>query len=56
MEDDMAVEMAVDAMLWLILACGIALIWCGCILTARGGNESHGIAELPFEQRFDRAA
>jgi hypothetical protein len=29
--------MAVDTGLWLLLAAGVALIWCGCIFT-----EGHG--------------
>ncbi len=29
-------DMAVDAVLWLIFAAGFALIYCGCVCTARG--------------------
>jgi hypothetical protein len=36
MESDMAVDTAVDAELWLILAAMIGWIMLGCFLTARG--------------------
>jgi hypothetical protein len=35
MEDDMAVDTAVDAELWLILAAMVGWITLGCFLTAR---------------------
>jgi hypothetical protein len=35
MEDDMAVDTAVDAELWLILAAMIAWVALGCFVTAR---------------------
>lgn len=47
--------MAVDVMLWFILAAMIALISCGCVATAPG-RRSARIQDGAVEQRFDRAA
>jgi hypothetical protein len=42
-------DMAVDTMLWVLIAAGAGLIWCGCVMTAdtkkpanpRGGRFGH---------------
>jgi len=47
--------MAVDVVLWFILAAMIALVWCGCKFTAPG-RKSTKAADGALEQRFDRAA
>jgi hypothetical protein len=46
--------MADDAALWFLLAAGIALIWCGCLMTGRKKQlqlDRHG-----FDHEFDRVA
>jgi hypothetical protein len=45
MESDMAVDTAVDAELWLILAAMIGWITLGCFLTAR--SRHHGPRQSP---------
>jgi len=47
--------MAVDVVLWFILAAAIAWIWCGCHFTAPRRRPSK-IPDSGFEQKFDRAA
>ncbi len=47
--------MAVDVVLWFILAAAIAWIWCGCVFTAPDRRSSK-IPDSAFEQKFDRAA
>jgi hypothetical protein len=48
-------SMAVDVVLWFILATAIAWIWCGCVFTARERRPTK-IPDSGFEQRLDRAA
>jgi hypothetical protein len=45
MESNMAVDTAVDAELWLILAAMIGWITLGCFLTAR--SRHHGLRQSP---------
>jgi len=47
--------MAVDAVLWLILAVAIGLIACGCIFTARPAKPAKHDAER-LGETLDRAA
>jgi hypothetical protein len=47
--------MADDVVLWLILAAGIAFIYCGCIFTG-GHKKSLGPGDSAFEREIDRAA
>ncbi len=46
--------MAVDVVLWFILATAVALIYCGCVYTAP--EKRRGARHDPVEQRLDRAA
>ena len=48
-------DMAVDAVLWLILAAMIGLVWSGCILTRRHKKPAIQ-SEQALDHRFDRAA
>ena len=48
-------SMAVDVVLWFILAGMIAWVYCGCVLTAPRRRPGK-IAESGFEQKYDRAA
>ena len=41
MYDDMEDDMAVDTMLWVILAAGAGFIWFGCIMTAGSGKTAN---------------
>ncbi len=47
--------MAVDVVLWFILAVTVGFLCCGCIVTARGGKPSK-LNDGALEQKFDRAA
>jgi hypothetical protein len=47
--------MAVDVVLWFILAAAIAWIWCGCHFTAPA-RRPRKIADDGIEQKFERAA
>jgi len=47
--------MAVDVVLWFILAAMIAFVCCGCVLTARGKRPAQ-LEDGAMEQKFDRAA
>jgi hypothetical protein len=48
-------SMAVDVVLWFILAAMVAWIYCGCVLTAPGKRQAR-LRHDPLEQKFDRAA
>ena len=48
-------SMAVDVVLWFILAAAIALIYCGCVLTAPHRRPKK-IPDSGFGQNLDRAA
>jgi hypothetical protein len=48
-------SMAVDAVLWFILALMIGLIYGGCALTAQERKPAEP-QQGPFDQRLDRAA
>ncbi|MGC1778697.1 MAG: hypothetical protein WBB34_12165 [Xanthobacteraceae bacterium] len=47
--------MAVDVVLWFILAAAIAFIGCGCMLTAPK-RKAAKTSEAGFEPKLDRAA
>ncbi len=47
--------MAVDAVLWLILAAMAAWIFCGCVYTARP-KPPPDLADAKFDDEIDRAA
>jgi hypothetical protein len=47
--------MAVDTVLWFLLAGMIAFIGCGCIYTA-GRNEPAKLPDDPFDYNVERAA
>jgi hypothetical protein len=34
-------SMAVDVVLWLIIAAGVAFVWCGCLMTADKGKSAN---------------
>jgi hypothetical protein len=48
-------SMAVDVVLWFILAAMVAWIFCGCVFTAPGKRQVK-LQHRPLEQKFDRAA
>jgi hypothetical protein len=48
-------SMAVDVVLWLILAAMVAWIFCGCVFTAPPKRQAK-LEQDSFEQKFDRAA
>ena len=48
-------SMAVDVVLWFILAAMVAWIYCGCVFTAPGKRQA-SLRHAPLEQKFDRAA
>lgn len=47
--------MAVDVVLWFILAAAVGLIYCGCVNTV-GRGTSVKFADVALEQKLDRAA
>lgn len=47
--------MAVDVILWFILAVALGLLYCGCINTAPGSKPAKPRHNAP-ERSFDRAA
>lgn len=47
--------MAVDVVLWFILAAAIILIWCGCKFTAPPRKVTK-LPEAGYEPKLDRAA
>lgn len=47
--------MAVDVVLWFILAAGVAWIYCGCVFTAPRKRRAR-LHHDPLERNFDRAA
>lgn len=47
--------MAVDIVLWFILAVAIAWVWCGCLMTAPR-RRAEKIPDSGFAHKFDRAA
>ncbi|HUI13056.1 MAG TPA: hypothetical protein VL048_06260 [Xanthobacteraceae bacterium] len=49
-------SMAVDVVLWFILAAMIALVWCGCLCTAPERRRHARLRHDPLEREFDRAA
>ncbi|HYA04383.1 MAG TPA: hypothetical protein VEF90_00705 [Xanthobacteraceae bacterium] len=52
------IDMAVDAVLWLILAAMVGLICCGCVFTARA-KKPRDLGDkkfAPAEREIDRAA
>lgn len=52
MEDS---SMAVDVVLWFILAAAVTWIYCGCVLTVPGKRQAK-LRHDPLERKFDRAA
>jgi hypothetical protein len=52
MEDS---SMAVDVVLWFILAAMVAWIYCGCVCTAPRKRHAR-LRHEALEQKFDRAA
>ena len=48
-------SMAVDVVLWFILAAAIAWIWCGCKFTAPQ-HKAAKPSEASYEPELDRAA
>jgi hypothetical protein len=48
-------SMAVDVVLWFILAAAVAWIYCGCIFTAREKTQAR-LRDERLERQFDRAA
>jgi hypothetical protein len=55
MKGSMEDSMAVDVVLWFILAAAVAWIYCGCVCTARGKRQAR-LRHDPLEHKFDRAA
>jgi hypothetical protein len=49
-------SMAVDVVLWFILAAMIAWMWCGCVLTSPRKRRQARQHHHPLERTFDRAA
>ncbi len=47
--------MAVDVVLWFILAAMVALIYCGCVHTVPGKRRAR-LHHDQLEQKFNRAA
>lgn len=48
-------SMAVDVVLWFILAAMVAWIYCGCVFTAPEKRQAK-LEHHSFQQKFDRAA